>query len=92
MTAPGRCLRLPLLRELPGVPGAVSSAEDYGTALSTCQLNRFALGRQLHVPPRRIGLVEKERNERLVRLLSGRSLYVRYEPQRSDLHNTGGAS
>lgn len=74
--------------------GAVSAAEDYGTALSyLVDLNRFALYDQLHLPSPPDSLVEKERNERLVRLLSGESLYVRYtNPNSTDPNNTSGTS
>jgi hypothetical protein len=74
--------------------GAVSSAEDYGTALSyLVDLNRFALYDQLHVPSPPDSLVEKERNERLVRLLSGESLYVRYtNPNSTDSNDASGTS
>ena len=70
--------------------GAVSSAEDYGTALShLVDLNRFALYDQLHVPSPANSLVEKGRNERLVRLLSGEAIYVRYT-DRSDASGASG--
>jgi hypothetical protein len=69
--------------------GAISSAEDYGAALSyLVDLNRFALYDQLHVPSPPNSLVEKERNERLMRLLSGEVLYVRY----TDPSDTSGTS
>lgn len=71
--------------------GAISSAEDYGAALSyLVDLNRFALYSQLHVPSPPNSLVEKERNERLMRLLSGEVLYVRYTDP-SDTSGTSGA-
>ena len=52
-------------------------------------LNRFALYDQLHVPSPANSLVEKGRNERLVRLLSGEALYVRYT-DRSDASGASG--
>jgi hypothetical protein len=71
--------------------GAISSAEDYGVALSNLvDLDRFALYDQLHVPSPPNSLVEKGRNERLVRLLSGEALYVRYTDP-SDASGTSGA-
>jgi hypothetical protein len=71
--------------------GAISSAEDYGAALSyLVDLNRFALYDQLHVPSPLNSLAEKERNERLVSLLSGEPLYIRYKDP-SDASGTSGA-
>ena len=61
--------------------GAVSAAEEYGGALSILvDLNRFALYQQLRVPSPPDTLVEKDRNEQLMRLLGGEELYLRYAP------------
>ena len=50
--------------------GAVSSADAYGTALSTLvDLNRFALYEQLHVPLPSDTMAEKNRNVQLLKLL-----------------------
>jgi phage gp46-like protein len=60
--------------------GAVSSAQAYGSALSTLvDLNRFALYEQLHIPPPSSTEVERNRNEQLLKLLSGKPPYfLRY--------------
>lgn len=51
--------------------GAVSSAEAYGTALSTLiDLNRFALYEQLHLPLPADTMAEMRRNEQLLKLLA----------------------
>jgi hypothetical protein len=51
--------------------GAISSAQAYGTALSTLiDLNRFALYDQLHVPSPSSTAVERSRNTQLLKLLS----------------------
>jgi hypothetical protein len=61
--------------------GAVSSAQAYGTALSTLvDLNRFALYDQLHIPQPSTTEVERNRNEQLLKLLSGKPPYfMRYK-------------
>jgi hypothetical protein len=52
--------------------GATSSAHAYGTALSTLvDLDRFALYEQLHVPPPSSIHVERDRNARISKVLSG---------------------
>ena len=56
--------------------GAISSAQAYGTALSTLvDLNRFALYDQLHIPSPSTSEVERDRNEQLSKLLSGKPPY-----------------
>jgi hypothetical protein len=62
--------------------GAVSSAQAYGTALSTLvDLNRFALYDQLHVPHPSSAAVERNRNAQLLKLLSDEPPYsLRYAP------------
>lgn len=67
--------------------GAVSSAQAYGTALSTLvDLNRFALYEQLHVPFPMDTLVEQNRNAQLMKLLSDDPPYfLRYAPP-TDTH------
>ena len=56
--------------------GAVSSAEAYGTALSTLiDLNRFALYEQLHLPPPADTMAEKSRNVQLLKLLADDGSY-----------------
>ena len=62
--------------------GAVSSAQAYGTALSTLvDLNRFALYEQLHVPFPMDTLVEQNHNAQLMKLLSDDPPYfLRYAP------------
>ena len=61
--------------------GAVSSAEAYGTALSTLiDLDRFALYEQLHLPPPADTTAEKNRNVQLMRMLTKRTPYfLEYE-------------
>lgn len=60
--------------------GAVSSAEAYGTALSTLiDLNRFALYEQLHLPLPTDTMAEKSRNVQLLKLLADDESYpLRY--------------
>jgi len=60
--------------------GAISSAQAYGTALSTLvDLNRFALYDQLHIPSPSTTVVEQNRNEQLLKLLSNKPPYfLRY--------------
>lgn len=61
--------------------GAISSAQSYGTALSTLvDLNRFALYDQLHLPHPPDTFAEYDRNVRLGKLLSGEKLYLGYAP------------
>ena len=56
--------------------GAVSSAEAYGTALSTLiDLNRFALYEQFHLSPPADTMAEKYRNVQLLRLVANRAPY-----------------
>ena len=69
--------------------GAVSSAHAYGTALSTLvDLDRFAMYDELRIPSPPDTLTERERNRRLLELLSGDSTYLRYTtPQDSKLYD-----
>ena len=56
--------------------GAVSSAEAYGSALSTLiDLDRFALYEQFHLPRPADTIAEKEHNVQLLRLLANRPPY-----------------
>ena len=66
--------------------GAVTSAHAYGTALATLvDLNRFAMYDKLRIPSPPDTLTERERNRRLLELLSGDSTYLRYTtPQDSN--------
>jgi hypothetical protein len=65
--------------------GAVSSAQAYGSALTTLvDLNRFALYDQLHVPSPSNTDDERTRNEQLLKMLSDRPPYlVRYKRSRN---------
>jgi hypothetical protein len=62
--------------------GATSSAQAYGSALSTLvDLSRFALYEQLHVPPPSDTQVERDTNALLLKVLSGdQTCVLGYKP------------